>query len=126
MHKYDKFTSSHWDGDCKILLPYAKECGLDAIEAITPIPQGDVTPLEMKKALGDEIFLIDGIAALLFQDDYPIEELENQTREIIELFAPKLVLGISDEISSLGNLERIRFVGGIVDDYNAKINNQRK
>ena len=36
----------------------------------------------------------------------------------IELFAPNLVLGISDEISSTGDLERVRVVGEIVDAYN--------
>ena len=39
---------------------------------------------------------------------------------LIELFAPKLVLGISDEISSTGDLERVRIVGAIVDEYNAQ------
>ncbi|HHY24795.1 MAG TPA: hypothetical protein GX527_11320, partial [Clostridiaceae bacterium] len=71
---------------------------------------------------GDDLFLIDGIAALLFEDIFPIEDLEKQVREAIELFAPKLILGISDEISSRGNLERVRLVGKIVDDYNASVN----
>jgi hypothetical protein len=39
---------------------------------------------------------------------------------LIELFAPKLVLGISDEISSNGDIERVRVVGEIVDQYNAQ------
>jgi len=40
LHEAGKFVSSHWDGDTKPLLPYAKETGLDGIEAITPIPPG--------------------------------------------------------------------------------------
>jgi len=32
---------------------------------------------------------------------------------------PKLILGISDEMSSRGDIERIRLVGRVVDDYNA-------
>ena len=121
LHKANKFTHSHWDGDTRQLLAYAGECGFDGIEAVTPKPQGDVTLEEVKKAFGDDLFLIDGIAALLFEDIYPLEELEKQTREAIELFAPKLILGISDEISSRGSLERVKFVGEIVDDYNANI-----
>lgn len=120
LHKAGKFVYSHWDGDCKPLLPYARECGLDGIEAITPKPQGDVTPEEMKAALGDDIFLIDGIAAVLFEPTFPLEELERQTRQIIELFAPKLVLGISDEMPSCGDIERVRFVGKIVEEYNCQ------
>ena len=116
-----KFTCAHWDGDTKPLLPYARETGLDGIEAITPQPQGDVTLEEMKKGLGDDMFLLDGIAATLFDDRFPLKALEEQAKKVIEYFAPRLILGISDEISSTGNLERIRFVGDIVDDYNASV-----
>ena len=34
-----------------------------------------------------------------------------------------LILGISDEISSTGDIERIRLVGRMVDEYNEKIEN---
>ncbi|MCA9450252.1 MAG: hypothetical protein KC931_24230, partial [Candidatus Omnitrophica bacterium] len=121
LHKGGKFVFSHWDGDTKALLPYAKTCGLDGIEAITPIPQGDVTLEEMKEALGDEVVLFDGIPAILFDEIYPEEELIACTEKVIEYFAPKLILGISDEMSSTGDLERVRLVGEIVDNYNADI-----
>ena len=118
LHNAGKFTHAHWDGDLKNLLPYAAHCGFDGIEAATPKPQGDVTLKEIHSHFGDKLFLIDGIAALLFEDSFPLKDLEQQTREVIDLFAPNLILGISDEISSRGNLERIRFVGRIVDEYN--------
>jgi len=121
LHKAGKFTHAHWDGDTKPLLPFAKDTGLDGIEAITPKPQGDVTIEEMKEGLGNDMFLIDGIAAILFNDMFPIETLEDQAKKIIEYFVPKLILGISDEISSTGDIERIRFVGRIVDDYNSRL-----
>ena len=37
---------------------------MDGIEAITPVPQGDVTLEEIKEGLGDEMYLIDGIPAI--------------------------------------------------------------
>ena len=121
LHRAGKFTFSHWDGDVKPLLPFARECGLDGIEAITPKPQGDVTLEEVKSALGDDVFLIDGIAAILFDDSWPEQMLVDQTRQLLELFAGKLILGISDEMSSTGNIERVRLVGRIVDDWNASV-----
>ena len=120
LHRQVVFVCSHWDGDTGPLLPYARETGLDGIEAITPWPQGDVTLEQIKKGLGDELFLLDGIPAIYFDDTFAVETLETCTRRLIELFAPKLVLGISDEISSTGDLERIRVVGEIVDEYNAR------
>ena len=118
LHAAGKFVHAHWDGDTKALLPYAKETTLDGIEAITPVPQGDVTLEEIKEALGDELFLIDGIPAIYFDEMFPVSVLEECTHRLIDLFAPKLVLGISDEISSTGDIERIRVVSKIVDDYN--------
>ncbi len=120
LHAAKKFVSSHWDGDTRPLLKYARETGLDAIEAITPQPQGDVTLEEVREALGDEMFLLDGIPAVYFDDTFPVSVLEDCTRRLIELFAPCLVLGISDEISSTGALDRIKVVGEIVDGYNAQ------
>jgi hypothetical protein len=121
LHAAGKFVSSHWDGDTRPLLPYARETGLDAIEAITPQPQGDVTLDEIKGALGDTMFLLDGIPAIYFDETFSVDVLVNCVRRLIDLFAPKLVLGISDEISSTGDLDRIKIVGEIVDEYNAKV-----
>ncbi|MGP8329716.1 MAG: uroporphyrinogen decarboxylase family protein [Methanosarcinaceae archaeon] len=120
LHAAGKFVCSHWDGDCGPLLPFAKETGLDGIEAITPKPQGDVTLEAIKAGLGDEMFLLDGIPAIYFDETFPVETLVECTHQLIELFAPKLVLGISDEISSTGDIERIRVVGDIVDEYNSR------
>lgn len=121
LHGAGKFVCSHWDGDTGPLLPYARQTGLDGIEAITPQPQGDVTLQQTREALGDQMVLLDGIPAVYFDDTYEVEVLEACVHELIELFAPRLVLGISDEISSTGDLERVRRVGEIVDAYNARI-----
>ncbi len=120
LHAAGKFVHSHWDGDTRKLLPYARQTGLDGIEAITPQPQGDVTLEEIKAGLGDEMFLLDGIPAVYFDQTFSVETLKACTHRLIELFAPKLVLGISDEISSTGDLERVKMVGEIVDEYNAQ------
>ena len=119
LHGYGKFTHTHWDGDVKALLPYARETMMDGIEAITPIPQGDVTLEETKKHLG-EMFLIDGIPAIYFDREFPVETLVAHTKQCLELFAPRLVLGISDEMSSRGEIDRMLTVRDIVEEYNAK------
>ena len=121
LHEAGKFTFAHWDGNCKKLLKYAKETGLDGIEAITPVPQGDVTIDEIKEGLGDDVFLIDGIPAILFDERYSEQLLLDTVTELIEKFAPKLILGISDEMSSTGNIERIKLVRDFVDNYNKSL-----
>lgn len=111
-----KYTHAHWDGHIKLLLPYAQATGLDGIEALTPIPQGDLTIPEMKAALGDMV-LLDGIPMTCFLPHEPIEELERMTREVIETFSPNLILGVSDEPSPVCDIERVRLVAEILKEY---------
>jgi hypothetical protein len=120
-HAAGKVCHSHWDGHCKPLLPYAHETGLDGIEAITPQPQGDVTIDEIKAGLGEDIILLDGIPMTSFLPYAPEEELVRITRQVIETFAPNLILGISDEPSPDCLIDRIRLVSEIVNEYDGKI-----
>ncbi|HET6453264.1 MAG TPA: uroporphyrinogen decarboxylase family protein [Armatimonadota bacterium] len=114
--KAGKFTHAHWDGNIKLLLPYARQTGLDGIEALTPIPQGDVTVEEMKDALGDMV-LLDGIPMTWFLPHETNEDLERVTRQVIETFSPNLVLGVSDEPSPVCDIEKVRLVAEILKEY---------
>ncbi len=115
-----KFSYSHWDGYVRPLLPYARKCGFDGLEAITPVPQGDVTLEEVKEAFGAELTLVDGLPATDFLVETPVQELVERTRRVLELFWPRLVLGISDEISPPGDIERVRLVSELVADFNRR------
>ncbi len=119
LHAASKKTYPHWDGDCRQLLPYARDCGFDGFEAITPVPQGDVTLEEVRDTLGDRI-MIDGIPCTDFLPSEPVESLIANTRKCIEYFAPNLVLGISDELSPVGDIERVRMVSEIAAEYHCE------
>lgn len=119
LHGAGKFVHSHWDGDVRSILKYAQHSYLDGIEAITPFPQGDVSVEEVRDALGDHMILLDGIAALLFEDRFPMEMLDEQVEKLLEYFAGRLILGISDEMPSRGNIERVKHVRDLVAKHNA-------
>lgn len=125
LHQAGKFVCSHFDGDNRGLMGFYRQTGLDGIEAITPKPQGDVTLQEVQENLGD-MFLLDGIPAVYFNKEYPEETLVACVHELLERFAPHLILGISDEISSTGDIERIRLVGRIVDEFNENLAAQKR
>jgi hypothetical protein len=93
-----------------------RESPFDAIEACTPQPQGDVTLEEIKEALGERI-LLDGIPAVYFLPYYPEETLVACARRLVDLFHPRLVLGISDEIPPNGDIERVRLIGELVQGW---------
>jgi len=116
LHRSGKFCHIHMDGSLKPLLPYLRDSGFDGIEGATPLPQGDVTLEELKEAMGGMI-LLDGIPMLLFLPEYSYQELESYVHRMLELFAPNLVLGISDEISPLGEIEKVRYVSGLVNEW---------
>lgn len=116
----DIFLYSHFDGDFRDYLPLLQHCALDGFEALTPTPQGDVTVDEMVNALGKDLYLVDGVAALLFSDLYPVSMLKQQVQEVMERMEGRLILGISDELPSDGLLERVLIVRDMVADFNAK------
>ena len=120
LHAGGKFVSAHWDGACGPLLPFARQTGLDALEAVTPAPQGDVSIEDIRRHLGEEMFLLDGIPAIFFDASCPVQTLVDFARRVIELFAPRLILGISDELSPTGEIERVKIVGEIVAEYNQR------
>jgi hypothetical protein len=110
-----KKTHIHIDGAMKLLIKDIRESPFDGIEAATPVPQGDVTLEQIKEALGDRI-LLDGIPAVFFLPYYPLETLIECAKRVVELFYPRLVLGISDEIPPDGDIERVRLIGELVRD----------
>jgi len=111
-----KFTTSHWDGRVELLLPFMKETRLDGIECLTPKPMGDVTLEELHEALGDMV-LVDGVPANHFLPWVSDETLKAFTLKLLDMFTPRLIAGISDMLSPNGDIEKVRFVGKIVNEY---------
>jgi hypothetical protein len=108
------YTHVHFDGDLRPILPYFKDLPFDGLEALTPEPQGDVTIEEIHEAMGGKI-LLDGIPAVLFLPEFPMEALQRCVEELAERFAPELVLGISDEIpigAPPESIERVKWIRG--------------
>jgi len=106
------FTHIHIDGYFRSLLPYLKDMPFDGFEALTPLPQGDVSLEEIKEHIGNKV-LLDGIPAILFLPPYTREELMETVERIVKLFHPRLILGISDELPQGGGeeaIERVRMV----------------
>ena len=116
LHMAGKFTTSHWDGRVSLLLPFMKETGLDGIECLTPKPMGDVTLDELHEALGDMV-LVDGIPANYFLPWVSNKTLKEFTSKLLNMFKPRLIAGISDMLPPNGDIEKVRFVGKIVNEY---------
>jgi hypothetical protein len=115
LHQHGRYVHTHWDGNSITMLPYLKETGLDGVEALTPEPMGDMTLEDIKKAVGDEIVCLDLIPAIFFLEQHNTAAMLEFTRRVIDMFAPRLILGISDEISQIGQIKKVEAVSELVD-----------
>lgn len=116
LHACNKLCTAHWDGKLKSLLRYARETGLDALECVTPQPQGDVMLEEIHSALGDMI-LFDGIPAISFLPWAKNDELVALTLNVLRLFLPHLILGVSDLVPPNADVEKIRLVQQLIEKW---------
>lgn len=116
LHRHGKFVHIHIDGWAKPLLPLLRETGLDGVEALTVKPVGDVTLEDIKKALEDDMILLDGIPYIYFIPEViSLERLEAFVRKIISMFPDNLVLGISDELPPPADETRVKKVSSIIN-----------
>jgi len=102
-------THIHIDGSFRPLVPLLPGLPFDGLEALTPLPQGDVSLDEMEAAVGEKV-LLDGIPAILFLPDWPMAELEACVEKLVTSFHPRLILGASDEVPPPADIERVRWV----------------
>jgi len=118
------YTHIHIDGSFNPLLKYLKHLPFDGYEALTPLPQGDVSIGEIKENIGDKI-LIDGILAVLFLLEYSEKYLMDYVEKIIKLFHPLLILGISDEIPMatpfIEGIKKLKLISDYCKDNEKKI-----
>ncbi|OQB36545.1 MAG: hypothetical protein BWY06_02763 [Candidatus Latescibacteria bacterium ADurb.Bin168] len=99
------------------LLPFVRECGFDGYEAFTPTPMGDVSLDEIAEAMGHDYVLIDGIPATHFIPPFTRDDVEEFATLVLQMFAPSLILGISDELPPSGDIESVRHVAEIVRSF---------
>lgn len=116
LHEAEKICTSHWDGNIKLLLGYVKDTGLDSLECVPPLPMGNVTLEELHEAM-KAMVLFDGLPANHFLDMVSKQELEDFTKKILRLFSPRIILGISDQLPPNGEIEKVRMVGEIVEQF---------
>lgn len=113
LHAAGIFTHVHIDGYFRHMLKYVRHLPQHGVEALTPVPQGDMTLEEIKENIGEKV-LLDGIPAVLFMDHYTREQLMACVEELVRLFHPRLVLGASDEVpegSGEEAIERVKMIG---------------
>ena len=86
LHREDKILAVHMDGNLKSLVNLIAKTRIDIIEAFTPLPMGDLSVAEAKKAWKDKIIWINFPGTLLATSNS--DTIENYTIEMLRSVAP--------------------------------------
>ena len=116
LHQSDIYCHIHIDGSLRDFLPYFEDLPFDGLEALTAKPQGDVTLEEIQESIGNKI-LLDGIPSILFLKEYSNEYVIDYVRKVLDLFFPRLILGISDELSPNGDIRKVEMISEIINKF---------
>jgi uroporphyrinogen-III decarboxylase len=97
LHETGKIVISHMDGRLKALKNLIAETRLDAIEAFTPPPGGDLPPREAREAWSDKAVWMN------FPDEVFLripEEIERYTTALLEEIAPGegFIISVTEDI----------------------------
>ena len=116
-HAKGKFLSVHVDGTMDGLLPLLEACGVDCIDAVTPVPMGDLAPAEIRRQAGDMV-LCGGIPAIawLSADNDVFEQCVRAWLDL-KTESHRLILAPGDQVPPGTTVERIRRVRELVERY---------
>ncbi|MGQ9781069.1 MAG: uroporphyrinogen decarboxylase family protein [Nitrososphaeria archaeon] len=116
LHQSGKFCSSHWDRKIRHVLKFARDTGLDGLEFVPPEPQGNMTLEKLRRGL-ENMILVDRIPATYFMPYTSEDDLKSFVQRILNMFSPNIILGISDMMPPDGDIERVRTVSKMVEEY---------
>ena len=100
----------------KHFLPYLSDLPFDGLEALTPEPQGDVTLEQIQEAVGNKV-LLDVIPSVIFLPEYSLSYVKKYTQKVLEMFSPRLIVGVSDEMPPNGDMRKLAIIGRMVKEF---------
>ena len=118
LHSANVKCAVHLDGTVKGLLPKLAEVGFDAIEAITPMPAGDVRVEEIPKLVNnDNIILWGGVPGVMFCEPYTWPDVENHIHRLVQSWSDqRFILGVADQVPANGDIEICRKISSMVKE----------
>jgi len=116
LHAAGKLAQYHFDGYVRPLLPHIADSGLDAIEALTPKPSGDVTLAEAVDFFGDRLLIQGGVPAAMVTHGFDDAAFEGFVSETISAaLRGRVALGMGDNVPPDGDVERVRRITEMVE-----------
>jgi len=113
----------HLDGTIRGLLPKVADAGLDAIEALTPQPVGDVGVEELRSlAANDRVILWGGVPGALFAPPFTWADIQKHVEKLVEcLRGSPFVVGVADQVPPNGDIEHVRRISSLLRSLEKEI-----
>lgn len=115
-----KYSFIHIDGTLKGLLRKEASAGFNVLEALTPMPVGDLHFGDIAGEVDNPKTIIwGGIPGAYFTASVSDKEFERHVIEILSIMKsePRYVLGVADQVPPDGRENRVRRVGELVDEF---------
>lgn len=114
-----KYSFMHMDGTLGKMLPEVSQSGFDALEALTPVPQGDLTIEEIAAQVLPGVVLIGGIPGSFFTDQISDDMFDQYVINAIKVLRkrPHSVLGVADQVMPGSRFARVKRVAELVEEY---------
>lgn len=108
-HSFDKPLAIHIDGRLRGLLAAMTEVGVDAADAVTPAPHGDITPKQCRDEAGDRLVLSGGIPPNYFDRSVPLSTFDKSVEDWLDLAnrSPAVIIAPGDQLPPNGELDRV-------------------
>lgn len=109
-HAADKPIAIHVDGRLRGILAALNEVGIDAADAVTPAPWGDITGQQCRDETGDRFVLSGGVPPNLFHAAIPLSTFDQGVEEWLALAdrSSAIIVAPGDQLSPDGELDRVR------------------
>jgi hypothetical protein len=90
----------HGDGEMRTLLRQIMDCGIHAVEAITPKPMTSIDVAEVRRLWGNRVTFWGGIACVMLTDTFTDKQFEEHVVGLFHDVAPgdRFILGFGDNV----------------------------
>lgn len=117
LHAAGVHCAVHLDGTTRGLLPRLAATGIDAIEALTPQPVGDVDAAEMRAlAASERLILWGGIPGAMFAPPFTWDEMRAHVEYVLAAWrGTPFILGTADQVPPNGQISFVRRISELLN-----------
>lgn len=114
-----KHSAVHVDGRLRGLLREFSEIGADCIDAVTPYPEGDLTPKECREEAGPNLILSGGVPPAVWVENQSDDDFRKSVLDWLEIrkASPRLIAAAGDQVPPFAPEHRIGMMRDLVEKF---------